>query len=220
MATVPKPRRSFLTFDEVQEVVGHVPDWRIRVRPAPGQATEADLLEIHRKEGRLYELIDGILVEKVVATYQARLAGVLMVFLELFQKQTGQKIGATVPGDGPFRIFPGRIRIPDLSFVYWKNMPGGRFPNEPIASLVPDLAVEVLSESNTAQEMERKVREYFEGGCQLVWIVDPTDRSVRVHTSPDESTLLTENQSVSGGEVLPGFSLSIREWFAEAEGAE
>src|SRR5262249_38754938 len=106
----------------------------------------------------------------------------------------------------------------DVSVILWKNMPGGVFPRDKIASLSPDLAVEILSEGNTEAEMARKLKEYFQAGTRLVWYVDPKTRTVRVYTTPRKSVLLTEDQALDGGKVLPGFSLSIREWFAGATG--
>jgi Uma2 family endonuclease len=64
--------------------------------------------------------------------------------------------------------------------------------------------------------MARKLDEYFRAGVRLVWYVDPKRRTVRVYTGRDRSVILREDQALDGGEVLPGFSLSIREWFAEA----
>jgi Uma2 family endonuclease len=75
----------------------------------------------------------------------------------------------------------------------------------------------VLSKGNTRKEMARKLDEYFRVGARLVWYVDPQKRTVRVYTARDRSVLLHEDQTLDGGDVLPGFSLSIRDWFAEAE---
>jgi Uma2 family endonuclease len=65
--------------------------------------------------------------------------------------------------------------------------------------------------------MARKLREYFKAGVRLVWYIDPSKRTVQVYTAVDRSTLLDESHALDGGDVLPGFSLSIRDWFAEAE---
>ena len=70
---------------------------------------------------------------------------------------------------GMMRISQGLVRIPDVSFVSWDRLPEGKVPSEPIPALAPDLAVEVLSQGNTAKEMNRKRREYFEAGVRLVW---------------------------------------------------
>ena len=89
-------------------------------------------------------------------------------------------------------------------------MPGHKLPAEPIPDLIPNLAVEVLSVSNTKREIDRKIGEYFRVGVQLVWVIDPPTRTAEVYTAPDQWTELTEKQSLDGGAVLPGFSLSLR----------
>jgi Uma2 family endonuclease len=80
--------------------------------------------------------------------------------------------------------------------------------------LAIDLAVEVLSESNTKAEMDRKVREYFDGGSKRVWLVDHEKRTVRVFSGPDRWVVLTENETLEGEDVLPGFALPLRDLFA------
>ena len=74
--------------------------------------------------------------------------------------------------------------------------------------------MEVLSESNTPKEMERKLHEYFAAGVRLVWYVDPEKRIVEVFTRPDQSTRLTEKDTLDGGDVLPGFQLSVASLFS------
>lgn len=209
--TVPVTRRQFRTVAELQEFLGGIPAARIRLQPLPGQATEQDILTIHAKEGPICELIDGILVEKPMATFEALVAGVLLTFINNYLFE--HKIGIALPGDGLLRLFPGRVRAPDVSFISWKRMPNRELPREAIASLAPDLAVEVLSENNTPAEMRQKLGEYFQAGGKLVWMVDPEARTVRVYTSPRRSVLLTEDDTLDGRRVLPGFSLAIREWF-------
>ena len=83
--------------------------------------------------------------------------------------------------------------------------------------MAPDLVVEVLSKGNTPREMNRKLDEYFRAGVRLVWYVDPKRRQVRVFTDREHSVVLGEDDQLEGGDVLPGFTLSIRDWFAEAE---
>ena len=65
-------------------------------------------------------------------------------------------------------------------FHSWNRLPGRESPKEPIPDLAPDLAVEVLSEGNTKAEMTRKVREYFDAGVILVWLIDPRKRTAQV----------------------------------------
>jgi Uma2 family endonuclease len=208
----------FTNVAELEEFLGHVPSQRIRLRPVPGEATEEDLLAILAHEGRICELIDGVLVEKPMATYEALVAGVLLTFINNYLFV--HKLGIALPGDGLLRLFPGRVRAPDVSFISWKRMPNRELPREAIASLAPELAVEILSENNTEAEMRQKLEEYFQAGGKLVWFVDPEARTVRVYTSPRRSVLLTEDDTLDGRKVLPGFSLAIREWFTLASRQE
>lgn len=212
---LPKPTANrFANAAELQDYLWGIPAHRIRLRPFPGQATEQDLLEVRDKESRVCELIDGILVEKPMASYQSYLGSVLIYFLYLYLED--HDLGVVLDAKGYLRLFPGRIRIPDVSFISWKRMPNQECPEEAIWSLAPDLAVEILSPENTAAEMEQKLIEYFQAGSKLVWYVEPEKRTVRVYTSPKRSMLLTESDTLDGGKVLPGFSLPIKKWFARA----
>lgn len=205
-----------LTVAELIEQLGDIPPQRIRLKPRPGTATEKDVLRVEAKENRLCELVDGVLVEKVMAYYESRVAGLMFKYLEDFQEE--HDLGIVAGADGMMRLAPGLVRIPDVSFVSWQRLPLRRVPREPIANLAPDLAVEVLSKGNTLKEMARKLQEYFDAGVRLVWFIDPKARTVEVFTSPGESTLLRERQTLKGGGVLPGFSLPLKKLFNRAEG--
>jgi Uma2 family endonuclease len=105
------------------------------------------------------------------------------------------------------------VRIPDISFISRARLASHRSARASILPLAPDLAIEVLSEGNTSREMARKIREFFASGCRLVWLVDPRNRTVAVYTSPADPEVLTEKQTLTGGEVLPGFRLPLRKVF-------
>jgi len=77
-----------------------------------------------------------------------------------------------------------------------------------------NLAAKVLSASNTENEMERKLQEYFAVGVLLFWYIDPVARTVIVYTAPDPGRVLGEEQTLHGGAVLPEFTLPLREFFA------
>jgi len=212
VAAVPQP--TIETLGDLIQRLGGIPLERVRFQPYPGTATEADVLARPGGVKRLCELVDGVLVEKPVGYYESRLAIVLAHLLEAYLEE--HPLGIVLGADATLRLFPGVVRLPDVCFISWTHFPGHRLPSEPIPDLCPDLAVEVLSESNTRAEMERKRREYFAAGARLVWEVDPSTRTVEVFTAPDQSTKLAENQSLDGGDALPGFALSIREWFERA----
>ncbi len=203
------------TAADLADHFGAMPLSRIRFDPPPGKATEQDVLDILARERRLYELVDGVLVEKTTGLRESCLAYFLGMMLKMFVLQ--HKLG-TVSGEaGLMRLAPGMVRIPDIAFISWDRFPGRQLPRTPIPDLAPDLAVEVLSQSNTVAEMERKTREYFGAGCRLVWIVDPDARTVTVYTAPDQATELGEDQTLDGGDVLPGFTLPLRDLFAELD---
>ena len=107
------------------------------------------------------------------------------------------------------------MRIPDVCFISWDRFPNRQLPPEPIPDLAPDLAIELLSKSNTEPEMQRKLRDYFAAGVRLVWYIDP--RAARpAYTAEDRFVEVSESQSLSGGDVLPGFELPLNELFAKS----
>lgn len=191
--------------------LGDVPLERIVFDPWPGTATEADVLRLDDHEDRLCELIDGTLVEKGMG-YDESLIAVQIIFL-LKSWVSPRKLGLVSGADGMMRIMKGRVRIPDVAFVSTAQFPKGKRPKGPIPSLAPDLAVEVLSASNTAREMEIKLDEYFRSGTRLVWIVDPKTRSVNVYTSAKKFSQLTEADTLDGGTVLRGMKIPVAQIF-------
>ncbi|HEX7379863.1 MAG TPA: Uma2 family endonuclease [Pirellulales bacterium] len=201
-----------LLLTDLAERFGPMPAWRIRSVPAPGTATEQDVLKIEERENRLCELVDGVLVEKTAGFYESilavRLAGRLEVFVD------ANHLGVVTGEGGMMRIFPGLVRIPDVAFASWKEFPEG-VTNEPVPNVVPDLAVEILSEGNTKQEMDSKLDDYFGAGVRLVWLIEPRRKTVEVFTARYTSSLLDENATLSGGDVLPGFSLALKRFFAK-----
>jgi Uma2 family endonuclease len=200
-----------LTLADVLEQLGGLSPRRIRFRPAPGTATEEDVITIRDRERRLFELIDGVLVEKVMGYWESVLA---IELARLWGNLVRRRKLGTVAGEaGMLRLSPGLVRIPDVSFVSRARLAHHRRARAPILPLAPDLAVEVLSEGNTPREMARKVREYFDSGSRLVWLVDPRTRTVAVHTSPGKPFILTEKQTLTGGDVLVGFTLQLRKLF-------
>src|SRR5262249_31111643 len=166
-------------------------------------------------EGRLYELVDGVLVEKAMGLRESYLASILIAIILTFVRP--RNLGVVTAPDGTMRLAPGLVRIPDVAFISWERLPNRRVPTEPIPDLAPDLAVEVLSTGNTPGEMARKRQDYFAAGVHLVWQVDPSARTVEVFTAPDQSTVLHEAQTLEGRMVLPGFTLSLQELFGELD---
>jgi Uma2 family endonuclease len=212
MATATTPKR-IETIDELLRQLGGISPRRVRLRPWPGTATEKDLIRLNDHSGRLYELVDGVLVEKAVGFSESILTCDLIALLKQFVIK--HQLGVMTAPDGGMRLLPRLVRLPDISFVSWDRMPGRKIPDDPVPDLAPDLAVEVLSKGNTKKEMKRKRREYFRVGVRLVWQIDLKKRNVEVFTAPSESIMLTEEDTLDGGDVLPGLKLPIRQIFAE-----
>ncbi|HZW32767.1 MAG TPA: Uma2 family endonuclease [Isosphaeraceae bacterium] len=207
-------KQPWRTVADLLECLGDIPADRVLIDPPPGTATEQDVIAVEAQTGRLCELVDGVLVEKPMGYDESRLAVELMLFLGEYLRHND--LGALAGEAGTLRLMPGLVRSPDVSFVVWQRMPPADAPRTPIPDLAPDLAVEVLSESNTPKEMERKLREYFDAGASLVWYIDGRARTVTVYTAPDQFTVLDESATLDGGDLLPGFALPLRELFARA----
>lgn len=215
MSSGPGSAVTIETLADLLEQLGDIPADRVRFHPAPGTATEADVLNVHDHEGRLCELVDGVLVEKVMGFRESYLAGALIDFLRVFVRP--RNLGLVTGADGMMRLAPGLVRIPDVAFVAWYRFPDRRVPTDPIPAVSPDLAIEVLSASNTPGEMRRKCHEYFSAGVHLVWLVDPQTRTVAVYTTPERPVILQAEHILEGGAVLPGFALPLQELFAELD---
>jgi Uma2 family endonuclease len=216
MAIAETPTTTIDTLADLLDRLGGIPLDRVLFHPPPGTATEADVIaagQLPRK--RLCELIDGVLVEKTMGLLESLLAMALGAILRGFVLP--RNLGLVTGADGTMRLFPGLVLIPDVAFISWASIPGGRVPKDPIPDLAPDLAIEVLSKSNTAKEMERKRNHYFTAGVRLVWIIDPRKRLAKVYTSPKRHNTLDESATLDGGDVLPGFSLPLRELFSELD---
>jgi hypothetical protein len=100
---------------EVLEQLGDIDPRQVRLYPAPGKATEQDPIRFNDRKERLCELVDGILVEKVMGVPEAFLASWLGHLLWQFLEK--HDLGFIAGADGPGRLRPGLVRVPDLSFV-------------------------------------------------------------------------------------------------------
>ncbi|OWK36253.1 Uma2 family endonuclease [Fimbriiglobus ruber] len=205
-------RTGFDTIDDLLESLGGISPKRVRLFPSPGTATEEDVVRIHDTEDRLCELIDGTLVEKTMGAKESAVALELMVLIGMFSKQSGN-LGLLLGADGTMQLMRGLVRIPDGSFTRWDRLPARKYPAEPVPNLVPDLAIEVISPSNTTREMDRKLDDYIQVGVRLVWYVDPATRTIRVYTGNTDPIELTEADTLDGGDVLLGFRVPVKQLF-------
>lgn len=203
------------TWEERLQDLGNIPAYRIRTDPAPGTATIEDVTYLRDTEKRLYELIDGTLVEKSIGWQDSLLAGILVQWLNNYLDSN--RIGVATGADGMTRLFGDTVRGPDVAFVAWDRLPDGHMPTAPIPDLVPNFVIEVLSTSNTYAEMSRKRREYFHAGVELLWMVEHRTRTVTVFRSTQDATVYTDVAIIDGGQVLPGWQVDIGELFSRLD---
>ena len=163
---------------------------------------------------RIVELVEGELVEMPLPNgVHGEVLAILTIRIGHFVLQN--ELGRVATGDAGFileRNPDGRdtVRGIDLAFIGKSKAPAP-LPNT-LLEYSPDLAVEVISPSNEAADIHRKIRQLLAAGTTLVWIVYPSERTVEVHTSSGASTLEGDDV-LSGGDVLPGFEIAVREIF-------
>ncbi|MBY0460058.1 MAG: Uma2 family endonuclease [Gemmataceae bacterium] len=203
------------TFADIARRLGDIPPDRIIWLPHP--ATEDDCVRYCEKHAPA-ELIDGFLVEKAMGFRESLLALSLARYLANFAHP--RKLGLVGGADAIMRVGEDQLRLPDVSFVTWERLLATGAHHAKVAPLAPDLAVEVISEGNTAAEIDQKRREFLAAGTRLVWVINPKTRTAEVFADPsrpNEFTLVREADALDGGAVLPGFSLPLAELFSDLE---
>ena len=165
-------------------------------------------------DGSRYELSRGELVPMTpVGIKHAAVVSNLDRLLGSYVKQKG--LGIIGP-EGGFYLSrnPDTLRAPDIAFISKGRLEKAGGIPERFAEFPPDLAVEVLSPDDTASEIQKKVEEYLAGGVPLIWIVDPANQKVTTYRSLQDIKILSTNQELDGGEIIPGFLCSVAEIFA------
>lgn len=204
--TPPNPT-TFATLADVIAAAGDVPPEWIVYTPWPGTATEADVVALDGVD-MTCELVNGILIREPMGNKDDRIAFDLGTYINMFVLK--HNLGAMGGAQALLRLRPGLVRLPDVCFTPWDAIVDedeeGAFQDAP-----PALVVEVLSPSNTAKAMARKLEDYAAAGVKLAWYVDPRRQEVDVYVNarlkPKKTLTLTD--TLSGGKVLPGFTLPV-----------
>jgi Uma2 family endonuclease len=171
--------------------------------------TPEDLLAM--PDGKSYELVDGRLVERNMGAESSEVGGNLYFHLRVFSRD--RDLGTVWPADNGYQCFahaPGRVRKPDVSFVRRGLLPGDASPKGWVR-IAPDLAVEVVSPGDTAEDLEEKLEDYQRAGVPLVWVIYPRARKARVFRPNGPPTVLGEDDALSGEDVLPEFRCPLRD---------
>ena len=107
-------------------------------------------------------------------------------------------------------------RRPDVAFVSHAKWPvHRRVPDVAVWDMVPDLAIEVVSPSNSAGQVQGKMHEYFNAGASGVWVVYPEQQEVYVYTSPIQIRVVQLGQDLEGGDLIPGFRVPLAALFED-----
>jgi Uma2 family endonuclease len=161
-----------------------------------------------------FEFIDGQAVEKSMSLQSSKVTVRLSKNLAAFVDD--HNLGHVLDAEAGYQVFSGqplKVRKPDASFIAL-----GRFPDEELprgnSHIPPDLMIETISPNNFAEDIEQRIADFLKAGTSLIWIVYPSTRSVWVLRQDGIAARLTEGQSISGENVVPGFSLPLASLFA------
>src|SRR5262245_44432863 len=163
-------------------------------------------------DGDRFELVDGELVERDMGTLAGWISNQVGALFGGYAKQ----YGGVAFGEGAwYRCYEDdseRVRKPDASYIRSERLPGDEIP-EGYITIPPDVAVEVISPSDTYRDVEAKVAEYLDAGVPLVWLINPDNRSVRVFRAGQRVVQLRASDELTGDDVLPGFRCPVAELF-------
>ncbi len=165
-------------------------------------------------DGFRYELVKGEL-QRMSPTGDEHGSVTMELAASLHQHVKQNNLGRVYAAETGFKLEgdPDTVRAPDIAFVSMERIQAsGKIQGYRGGS--PNLAVEVLSPGNTKREMSEKVKDYFAAGARLVWIVNPKSQTVTVYRSLTDIDVLTETDTLEGGEVVPGFQIPVAEIFA------
>lgn len=181
----------------------------MRLMKTKDPATIEDLLRIP-KDGRKYELVDGEILVSPAGMRHSEIATKISYIIATFLEKS--PIGKVYSADVGISLPDGNLRSPDVTFVRNEKLPEGKSPDT-FGELVPDLAVEVLSPSDSLKEVGRKIGEFLECGVPLVWLVDPARETVTVYHSLSQTEQYNSQDTIGADPVLPGFSCTVARFF-------
>jgi Uma2 family endonuclease len=185
---------------------------KAEVAVALAPMTADELLRLPH-DGRRYELIKGELREMVPASPKhGRIANTIAFLLTEHARQ--HDLGVVYAAETGFKLQenPDTVRAADAAFVAKSRIPSEGEP-EGYWAIAPDLVVEVVSPTDSAPAVQSKVTDWLAAGCRLVWVIYPDTQTVTEYRSLTEVRVLTADQTLEGGDVLPRFACGVSEIF-------
>ena len=157
---------------------------------------------------KAYEFIAGEIVEKMVSNQKSsQIAYKIGIFIGMYLIQ--HELGRLTGEQGGY-IISGERYIPDIGYMSYARQPIDN--DEAYNPLAPDLAVEVISPTDTPREMRVKVANYLAAGT-VVWVVSPDDEQIEIYIPGQSVRVLGIDDTLEGGDVLPGFVISLKTIF-------
>jgi Uma2 family endonuclease len=170
-----------------------------------------------KRNSGAYELVDGCLVRRPMGAESSWVATRIICILGAFLE--GKKLGLLFTSEASYQCFPDapkKLRRADVSFVRRDRFPDDIVPKAQL-KVPPDLAVEVVSPGDNAEELEKKVGEYLSAGARLVWVVYPTGRRVVIRrpatAAAGRIAELLAQDTITGEDVIPGFACPVSRFF-------
>ena len=165
------------------------------------------------KDGFHYELVKGELL-RMSPTGTKHGEVTMNLAAPLHRHVKLNHLGSVYAAETGFKLEsnPDTVRAPDIAFVRVERIQS-QGKAQGYGDGAPDLAVEVMSPGDSKREVAEKTIEYFAGGARMVWVVNPKSKTVAVYRAPLEATILTENDTLDGGEIIPGFQIAVAEIF-------
>jgi len=161
-------------------------------------------------QDRLFELINGEIVEKVASFLPSKIAAWIATYFNMYLIE--HPIGYVTGADGSYILSAENEFMPDVGYIS-----KARLPNEPERQVygAPDLAVEVKSPTDSKRQLRRKAEDYVRFGTKIVWLVFPEEKQIEVYVLDQEVQMMSIDGVLDGDEVLPGFRLPVRTLFPE-----
>ena len=162
-----------------------------------------------------YELVDGELVDRDGTPQHSIVGAGFAWLLRTHVRNAGLRLHVGISGG--FQINAHTLRFPDVHVTTWERMAAYSESEGAWPHFAPDVAIEVVSASNTPAALARKTAEYFAGGTRAVWIADPNPRTVAIRRPGIPEQVLASDDMLSGDPEIPGFACPVAAIFAVLE---
>jgi Uma2 family endonuclease len=172
------------------------------------QADYAKFQNLPENAGRIFELIDGEIVEKMPSFVPSNIAAKVIYYMQGHNLQND--LGYVTGADGGYILSDEDTFNPDVGYISKAHL-----PEKPSREVIgpPDMAVEIKSPTDSKREMRRKAEKYLAYGTQLVWLIFPDEQTVEVYVPDEDVKTVGFEGTLDGANVLPGFTLAVKDIF-------